>query len=432
MPANDGRHHHTTHRAYISTLSTGAAIIALALAACTTTTSSTSTSSSAPGTTAAAVSSRDVTLSGAGSTFDAPFFDLAFAKYHQQHPGVAVSYADVGSGAGIATFSAKQADFGASDVPMTTAEQAAAKGGQVVQVPVDLGAEGVVYNLSLPAGSRLHLTGPVIARIFLGQITSWHDPAITALNPGINIPDTRISVVHRSDGSGTTYIFSNYLSSVSPAWAAKVGAGKTLKWPVGEGAEGNGGVAASVYRTPFSIGYVEQSYSKGLLLPSAAIRNKAGHYVVPSIQSAAADAAQKPTITPTDFSIVNQPGTSSYPITGYSWALVYAHQPSQATGQQLVSLLDWLTHAGQTYAAATSYVPLPPRIQAARPHHAPASHRARRNTPAGLSATPHPDSSGLSSAAPGDLDGDVGGFDGGDREHSWLQAEFVGGFAAEQ
>ena len=363
MPANDGRHHHITNRAYISTLSTGAAIIAIALAACTTTTSSTSTSSSAPGTTAAAVSSRDVTLSGAGSTFDAPFFDLAFAKYHQQHPGVAVSYADVGSGAGIATFSAKHADFGASDVPMTTAEQAAAKGGQVVQVPVNLGAEGVVYNLSLPAGSRLHLTGPVIARIFLGQITSWHDPAITALNPGINIPDTRISVVHRSDGSGTTYIFSNYLSSVSPAWAAKVGAGKTLKWPVGEGAEGNGGVAASVYRTPYSIGYVEQSYSKGLLLPSAAIRNKAGHYVVPSVRSAAADAAQKPTVTPTDFSIVNQPGTSSYPITGYSWALIYAHQPSQAIGQQLVSLLDWLTHTGQTYAAATSYVPLPPRIQ---------------------------------------------------------------------
>ncbi len=362
MPANDGRHHHATHRTHIRTLSAGAAITALALTACTTT-SSTSTSSSAPGTTAAAASSPQITLTGAGSTFDAPFFDLAFARYHQQHPGVTVSYSPVGSSAGITAFSTKHADFGASDVPMTAAEQAAAKGGQVVQVPVDLGAEGVVYNLSLPAGSRLHLTGPVIARIFLGQITSWRDPAITALNPGINIPDARISVVHRSDGSGTTYIFSNYLSSVSPAWAAKVGAGKSLHWPVGEGAEGNGGVAASVYRTPFSIGYVEQSYSKGLLLPSAAIRNKAGHYVIPSMQSAAADAAQKPAITPTNFSIVNQPGASSYPITGYSWALVYAHQPSLATGQQLVSLLDWLTHSGQTYAAATSYVPLPTRIR---------------------------------------------------------------------
>ena len=233
MPATGGRHHHITHRTRTGTLSAGAAFIALALAACTTTTNS--TSSSAPGTTAAAASGPDMTLTGAGSTFDAPFFDLAFAKYHQQHPGVTVNYADVGSGAGIAAFAAKQADFGASDVPMTTAEQAAAKGGQVVQVPVDLGAEGVVYNLSLPAGSRLHLTGPVIARIFLGQISSWHDPAITALNPGISIPDARISVVHRSGGSGTTYIFSNYLSSVSPAWAAKVGAGKSLHWPVGEG-----------------------------------------------------------------------------------------------------------------------------------------------------------------------------------------------------
>ena len=359
MPANEERHQRTTQRTHISTLSAGAAIVALALAACTTT----STSSSTPGTTAAAANSPDMTLTGAGSTFDAPFFGLAFAKYHEQHPGVTVNYADVGSSAGITAFAAEQADFGASDVPMTAVEQAAAKGGQVVQVPVDLGAEGVVYNLSLRAGSRLHLTGPVIARIFLGQITNWHDPAITALNPGINLPDARISVAHRSDGSGTTYIFSNYLSSVSPAWAAKIGAGKTLKWPVGEGAKGNGGVAASVYRTPFSIGYVEQSYSKGLLLPSAAIRNKAGHYVIPSAQSAAADADQKPAITPTDFSIVNQPGASSYPITGYSWALVYAHQPSRATGHQLVSLLDWLTHSGQAYAAATSYVPLPAGIR---------------------------------------------------------------------
>ena len=364
MPANGGRHHVTTHRAYLSTLSAGTAIIALTLAACTATTpNSTSTASSAPATAAAAASGPDMTLTGAGSTFDAPFFDLAFAKYHQQHPAVTVGYSAVGSSAGIAAFSAEQADFGASDVPMTAAEQAAAKGGPVVQVPVDLGAEGVVYNLSLPAGSRLHLTGPVIARIFLGQITAWHDPAITALNPGISLPDAPISVVHRADGSGTTYIFSNYLSSVSPAWAAKVGTGKTLHWPVGEGAEGNGGVAASVYRTPWSIGYVEQSYSKGLLLPSAAIRNQAGHYIIPSTQSIAEDAAQKPDITPTDFSIVNEPGASSYPISGYSWALVFAHQPSQATGHALVGLLDWLTHAGQAYAIATSYVPLPARIQ---------------------------------------------------------------------
>jgi phosphate transport system substrate-binding protein len=149
---------------------------------------------------------------------------------------VTVGYSAVGSSAGIAAFSTRQADFGASDVPMTATEQATAQGGPVVQVPVDLGAEGVVYSLNLPAGAGLHLTGPVIARIFLGQITSWHDSAVTALNPGLSLPDAPIHVVHRSDGSGTAYIFSNYLSSVDPAWAAKVGTGKTLNWPAGEGA----------------------------------------------------------------------------------------------------------------------------------------------------------------------------------------------------
>ncbi len=276
---------------------------------------------------------------------------------------MAISYSAVGSSAGIAAFSAQHANFGASDVPMTGAEQAAAHGGPIVQVPVDLGAEGVVYNLTLPAGARLHLTGPVTARIFLGQITRWDDPAITALNLGISLQNAPITVVHRSDGSGTTYIFSNYLSSADPAWAAKVGTGKTLNWPVGEEAEGNAGVISTVNRTPFSIGYVEQAYTQGLLLPFAEIRNQAGHYTTPTAASIAADAAEKPHITPADFSIVNQPGASSYPISGYSWALVYTHQPNQATGQALVNMLNWLTHNGQAYAAANSYVPLPPQIQ---------------------------------------------------------------------
>ena len=170
-------------------------------------------------------------------------------------------------------------------------------------------------------------------------------------------------MVHRSDGSGTTYIFSNYLSSVDPAWAAKVGTSKTLNWPAGEGAEGNGSVTSTVFRTPFSIGYVEQAYSQGLVLPFAEIRNQAGNYVLPSTQTIAAAAAQKPAISPADFSIVNQPGASSYPISGYSWALIYTHQPSQATGQALVSMLDWLTHDGQAYAAANLYVPLPAQVR---------------------------------------------------------------------
>jgi phosphate transport system substrate-binding protein len=221
----------------------------------------------------------------------------------------------------------------------------------------------VILTLNLPAGARLHLTGPVLAAIFLGQITRWNDPAITALNPGITLPAASIAVVHRSDGSGTTYIFSNYLSSASPAWAAKVGTGKTLNWPVGEGAEGNSSVTSTVFRTPFSIGYVEQAYSQGLVLPFAAIRNQAGNYVLPPTQTIAAAAAQKPGITPTDFSIVNQPGAASYPISGYSWALIYTHQPDQATGQTLVSMLYWLTHDGQAYAAANLYLPLPAQVQ---------------------------------------------------------------------
>ena len=359
MPANVGRHHHTTHRTRTSALGAGAIVIALALGACTSTTTTPATSTAAT----AIPSGGPGILTGAGSTYVAPFFALAFAKYHQQHPAVTVNYSPVGSSAGIAAISAKQVNFGASDVPMNASELAAAKGGPVTQVPDALGAEGVAYNLDLPAGARLHLTGPVLARIFLGQITRWDDPAITALNPGITLPGASIAVVHRSDGSGTTYIFSNYLSSVDPAWAAKVGTGKTLKWPVGEGAEGNGSVTSTVFRTPFSIGYVEQAYSQGLVLRFAEIRNQAGNYLLPSTQTIAAAAAQKPDITPSDFSIVNQPGASSYPISGYSWALIYTRQPSQATGQDLVTMLDWLTHDGQAYAAANLYVPLPAQVR---------------------------------------------------------------------
>ncbi len=342
-----------------------AAIVLLALGACTSTPSAGTTGSPAPApaTAGAIPAGHTGALNGAGSTFDAPFFSVAFTRYQQQHSRVTVSYSAVGSSAGIAAFGARHVDFGASDVPMTASEQAAASGGAVAQVPVALGGEGAACNLSLPAGARLHLTGPVLAGIFLGQITRWNDPALTTLNPGITLPDAPITVVHRSDGSGTTYIFSNYLSGTDPAWAARVGTGTTLDWPAGEGAEGNPGVAATVYRTPFSIGYVEQAYSQGLLLPFAAIRNQAGNYVTPSTQSVAADAAQKPGITAAEFSIVNQPGATSYPISGYSWALVYTRQPGQATGQALVAMLDWLTHAGQAYAAANGYVPLPAQIQ---------------------------------------------------------------------
>jgi phosphate transport system substrate-binding protein len=314
--------------------------------------------------TSAGASTAPVALSGAGSTFDAPFFSVAFARYHQAHPGVSVGYSAVGSGTGITRFSGKQVNFGATDAPMTPGQQATALGGTSVQVPVALGAEVVVFNLDAPTAVRLNLTGPVVARIFLGQIANWRDPAIAALNPRVDLPDQEINVVHRSDSSGTTYIFSNYLASVDSAWASKVGIGKALAWPVGVGAQGNPGVATAVAQTPYSIGYVERSYSAGPLLDFAAIRNRAGRYSVPYAASIAAAAAQKPNISPTNFSIVNEPGSNSYPICGYSWALLYVHQPNQNTGITLVNLIEWLTHEGQSYAAPIGYVALPKNIQA--------------------------------------------------------------------
>ena len=278
---------------------------------------------------------------------------------------------------------------------MTAAEQAAAKGGQVVQVPVDLGAEGVVYNLPLPAGSRLHLTGPVIARIFLGQITSWHDPAITALNPGINLPDARdLRRAPLRRQRHDLHLQQLPLQRV-PAWAAKVGAGKTLHWPVGEGAEGNGGVAASVYRTPFSIGYVEQSYSKGLLLPSAAIRNQAGHYVIPSIQSAAADAAQKPAITP-DRLLDRQPARLQQLPHHRIQLGTRLRPPAQPGHRAATRQPPGLAHPQRSDLRRRHQLRTPPNQNpATRPHHAPAGHRPRRNTPAGLNAAGKPGPPGV-------------------------------------
>ena len=362
MPANDGRHGRRSRRALIKTTSTAAAALsALALAACT----SSAGPSSPPATASAAAAAGGpaVQLTGSGSTYDAPFFNLAFPRYEQQNPAVTISYSSVGSSAGIAALTAKQVNFGASDVPMTATEQAAAQGGSVAQVPVDLGGEAVVYNLAGLPG--VNLTGPVLAQIYLGQITNWDDPAITALNPHLSFPNAPIFVVHRSDGSGTTYIFTSYLSSADHTWAAKVGTAKTVNWPArdGEGAPGNPGVADAVAHIPFAIGYVESAYSHGPSLLDAAIRNQAGNYLTPTPASIAAAAAQKPDITSTDFSIVNQPGADSYPISGYSWALVYTHQASQATGQALVTMLNWLTHAGQASASAAGYVPLPSQTQ---------------------------------------------------------------------
>lgn len=302
------------------------------------------------------------TLTGAGSTFDQPFFTRAFYEYNKANPGVTVNYASIGSGGGIQQFQGQTVSFGASDVPMSPVDIAAATGGQVLQVPVALGGEAMSYNLP-GVKSGLKLTGPVIADIELGQVKTWNDAKIKSLNPGVKLPSNPIVTVHRSDGSGTTYIFTNYLSTVSPAWASGPGTGKSVSWPVGIGEKGNEGVAGFVKETPYSFGYVELDYAIANNFAYAKVKNAAGKYVSPTPKTVAADAAQKPDITAVDFSIVNEPGVQSYPISGYSWLLVYELQKNQNVGTTLVDVLDWLTHVGQSQAAALDYVPLPANIQ---------------------------------------------------------------------
>ena len=342
---------------------------AIGLAACSSSPSSTTTTKASTSTTSpsdpyaqADLHAQAGSLTGAGSTFDQPFFTKAFYVYNQQDTGVTVNYASIGSGGGIQQFQAQTVNFGATDVPMTPVDISKATGGQVLQVPVALGGEAMSYNLP-GIKSGLKLTGPVMADIELGKVTTWNASEIKSLNPGVNLPSNPIETVHRSDGSGTTYIFTDYLGKVSPAWAAGPGTGKSVSWPVGVGEKGNEGVAGFIKNTPYSFGYVELAYALQNQFTYAEVKNAAGDYVFPSLSTVAADAAQKPNITAVDFSIVNQAGATSYPISGYSWALVYELQKNQALGTTLVHLFDWLTHAGQAQAKTLDYVPLPANIQ---------------------------------------------------------------------
>ena len=351
------------------TLPVTAVALAIGLAACSSTSSSPTTTKATSATTAPAdpYAQTDLhapagTLTGAGSTFDQPLFTKAFYAYNQKNSGVTVNYASIGSGGGIQQFQANTVNFGASDVPMSPLDISKATGGQVLQVPVALGGVSISYNVPGVA-TGLKLTPKVLADIFLGNVKTWDNSEIKSLNPGVKLPSNPIQVVYRSDGSGTTYIFTNYLSTVSTAWSSGPGTGKSVSWPVGVGQKGNEGVAGFIHTTPYTLGYVELAYAIQNNFTYAKIQNAAGQYVSPSLSSVAADAAQKPNITSVDFSIVNQTGAASYPISGYSWALVYQLQKTAALGTTLVDVLDWLTHAGQSQAASLDYVPLPANIQ---------------------------------------------------------------------
>jgi len=300
-------------------------------------------------------------LTGAGSTFDYPFFSKAFYDYSQQHGDVSVNYQSIGSGGGIQQFIAKTVDFGATDVP-ASADELKLAGASALQIPVALGGVAIGYNLP-GIGKGLSLSREILAEIYLGKVTQWNDPAIEKINPGLKLPNISIAVVHRSDGSGTSYIFTDFLSTVSPEWKEKVGKGKSVQWPVGIGGKGNEGVAGQVSETPGAIGYIELAYVLQNDMTYAQIQNKGGHYVYPSVATIKAAAATKPNVNPSDFSIVDADGTDSYPICGYSWALLYKNPTDASRGAQLKTVMQWLVTKGQSDAASINYVPLPENVQ---------------------------------------------------------------------
>jgi phosphate transport system substrate-binding protein len=332
------------------------AIASLAAVACSSDKSGTSSSNGSP----AAASGGSVDLTGAGATFPYPIYSKWFADYAAK-TGVKINYQSIGSGGGIRQLSEGTVDFGASDSPMKDDEIAKAKG-PVMHFPTVLGAVAVTYNLPGVA-SGLKLSGPVLADIFAGRVTRWNDPKIASTNAGQKLPATDILVVHRSDGSGTTFVFTDYLTAVSPAWASGPGKGKEVAWPVGLGGKGNDGVAGQVKQTPGAIGYVELAYAKQNKLPFASIKNAAGNFVAPSVEGATAAAsgiAEKlPANTDYRLSIVNAAGANAYPISSFTWILVYSQQTDAAKGKKLVDFLRWALNDGEKEAASLDYAPLP-------------------------------------------------------------------------
>jgi len=310
---------------------------------------------------AVSATAQSVDLTGAGATFPYPLYSKWFSDYATK-AGVRINYQSIGSGGGIRQLSEQTVDFGASDAPMSDAELSKAKGGKVLHFPMVLGAVVVTYNLP-EVQKALKLSGVVLGDVFLGKITKWNDPRIAALNPGVKLPAKDILVVHRSDGSGTTFIFTDYLSAAAPAWKAGPGTGKEVRWPVGLGGKGNEGVAGQVRQIVGAIGYVELAYARQNKLAYAEVQNAAGAFVAPTteaITEAAAVAAKK-LEKDTDYrvSIVNAPGKKAYPIASFTWLLVYEKMPNAGKAKKLVDFMKYAFSDGQKSAAALDYAPLP-------------------------------------------------------------------------
>ena len=301
-----------------------------------------------------------MTINGAGATFPYPIYSKWFDEYAKVDPSVRFNYQSIGSGGGQKQILAQTVDFGASDGPMSDDNLAKAPG-KLLHIPTVAGADVVAYNL---AGSpALKLDSDTIAGIFLGQIKKWNDPKIVALNSGANLPDQEIVVVHRSDGSGTTYIWTDYLSKISPEWKQKVGTNTSVNWPTGLGGKGNEGVAGQIKQTPGAIGYVELIYAVQNKMSYADIKNAAGEFVKASLESITAAMATAQIPEDFRFSITNAPGKSAYPISGATWLLVYERQKDAAKGKKLVEFLKWALTKGEDMAKDLDYAPLAPQLR---------------------------------------------------------------------
>jgi phosphate transport system substrate-binding protein len=336
-------------------VSVSAAALALGLAACgPSPTPPAATDGASP---AATTGGGTVSLSGAGATFPAPLYQRWFAEYNQQNPNVQISYQSVGSGAGVKQFLAKTVDFGATDAPLTDEEikKYPAELGQPLQIPMTGGA--VVFAYNLEGVDNLRLSRESFCGIVAGEIKTWNAPQLVKDNPGVNLPASPITFVHRSDGSGTTFIFTNHISAACPNW--KAGAGKAVEWPTGTGGKGNEGVTAAIQQTAGSIGYTEFSYAKENNLKMATIQNRAGEFIVPSPESAAK--AIEGVTVPADFALLvpNPEGKDAYPIVGLTWLLVYGKYDNPAKADALKSVIRWAYSDGAKFATDLGYLPIP-------------------------------------------------------------------------
>jgi phosphate transport system substrate-binding protein len=311
---------------------------------------------------AVTLSAQTVKITGAGATFPYPIYSKWFSEYNKLHPNVEINYQSIGSGGGIRQVTNRTVFFGATDGPMTQ-EQLDAAPGKILHFPTVLGADVPVYNIS-GVDTQLKFSGPLLADIFLGKVTKWNDPAIAKLNQGLNLPSTDITVVHRSEASGTTYIWVDYLAKVSPEWKQKVGVSAAVNWPVGVGGKGNEGVSGLVKQTPGSIGYVELIYALQTKISYGTVQNAAGKFVAATTESVTAAAAEAAKQMPADFrvSITNAPGQDAYPISSFTWLLLYENPTDKAQAKIMLDFMNWALTEGQKFASQLGYAPLPTAV----------------------------------------------------------------------